>query len=157
MIRDQLSNWRNYHFSPSLEKAFMFLEHVNKSTPDGTYELEGRNVYAMVQSTDAPDLKAEKLEVHRRYIDIQYLICGSELLLQTPDDGTLQVHTAYNPDTDAMFYHLPTDRNPAELEMKPGDFAIFFPQDAHYGKLQTKQGGRCPIRKVVIKITVELY
>ena len=160
MIRDQLKNWQQYHFSsPALAKAFAFLEQVNEDTADGTYELDGKNMYAMVQSPKPSTADAEQLEVHRKYIDIQYLISGSEILVHTLDDGTMDIHTPYSNDCEAGFLCLPKDRQVAKLAMKPGDFAVFFPNDAHCGAIQQpdENGQLQPIKKVVIKVAVELW
>ena len=159
MIRDQLKNWKQYHFSPALTKAFTFLEQVNESTPDGTWELDGKRIYAMVQSPAPSNTGPDRLEVHQKYIDIQFLISGPEILAHSPDDGSLSVHTPYKADCDAAMLHLPADRQVALLAMNPGDFVIFFPHDAHFGALQFPGENEAlkPIKKVVIKVAVELW
>ena len=50
MICDHIDNIGLYRFSPATMKAFEFLKTLTPDTPDATYEIIGRDVYAMVQS-----------------------------------------------------------------------------------------------------------
>ena len=43
----------------------------------------------------------------------------------------------------------------AHLEMKPGMFAVFFPGDAHWGKVQSAAAGLSSVRKVCVKIAAD--
>lgn len=59
------------------------LEHMEV----GRYEIDGDDIYAMIQkqTTAAPENK--KAESHYKYIDIQYLICGEEMQGVAPLPG----------------------------------------------------------------------
>ena len=66
MICDHIKNRKKVTLADSFDKAFAFLEQLTDATPDGTYELDGRKVYAMVQSYDTVPGEPPKLEVHRK-------------------------------------------------------------------------------------------
>ena len=70
--------------NPSLymQKALEFLREIqDKVIPDGNVEIDGTNVYAIVQSyISKPDAATPKFEAHLKYIDIQYMISGKELM-----------------------------------------------------------------------------
>lgn len=153
MIYDDIKNVKNYPLPNGFAKAFKFLSSVNADTPDGTYELDGRNVYAMVQSGENESGAPSKLEVHRKYADVQYCIAGAEILVCTNADSSLEILTPYNPENDAEFLRIPPDRQLANLEMTQGKFAVFFPQDAHFGRLEAKGKGSF-VKKVVVKVAI---
>lgn len=82
MIMDKIENW-NLYFSkksnlyPGVE---FILKQINEDIQDGRYEIKDNDVYAMVQSYRTDALENKKLESHRRYIDIQYIVSGKELI-----------------------------------------------------------------------------
>jgi len=89
------------------------------------------------------------LETHRKYVDVQVVFEGEELM-EVTDPGTLTVRDAYNPARDATFYE---EAAPAgSLRLRAGDGAIYFPEDAHMGGLQVT-GARL-VRKAVLKVPV---
>ena len=158
MIYDNIRNWRFYRFSQTLGKAFLFLENLPKDIADGEYEIDGRRIFANVMTYDTAPGPAPMLETHRRYVDIQFAIRGTEVLIATPCNA-LKTHTPYDAVRDAEFFHLPEDREPARLEMTPGMFAVFFPWDAHFGRLapQMPPSSESAIRKTVIKADFSLF
>lgn len=151
MIMDKIENW-NLYFSktsnlyPGVE---FILKQINGSIQDGRYEIKGNDIYAMVQSymTDAPENK--KMESHKRYIDIQYIVSGNEMIGWLPAGG-LKVMTPYSDENDVVFYHSAECISP--LILTPGMFAVFYPSDAHIpGCFSDKPE---PVRKIVIKVKI---
>ena len=78
MIHDHIDRIALYRFGAATMKAFEFLKTLAPDTPDATYEIAGRDVYAMVQSYETEAEPLPILEAHRKYIDIQYCIEGAE-------------------------------------------------------------------------------
>lgn len=151
MIYDRLANREVYHFSPAVRKALDFLQTLSSSSEEGTYPIDGDNVFAMVQAYETTSAPVELLEGHRKYADIQYTICGEEMIAVTSLDG-LTESVPFNADKDVAFYKAPA--RTAEMPMPAGTFLILLPQDAHYGRfaLETPMA----IKKVVIKIRRDL-
>lgn len=158
MICDRISRLEFYRFSESFRKAFDFLKSLEKTAPDGVYEIDGKNVYAMIQSYDTAPGGPERLEIHRRKIDLQYTLCGTEVLAWAPAiPGEVQTFIReYDPETDAAFLAVPLGVEPARLVLEEGCFAVFFPGDAHWGKLCPVASGPGHVRKVCVKIDVSL-
>jgi YhcH/YjgK/YiaL family protein len=88
-------------------------------------------------------------ESHRKYVDVQVIVAGEEFMEVTHPD-TLTIRDAYNPDRDATFYLDAT--HGSRLHLRPGDAAIYFPDDAHHGALPV--AGPQLVRKVVLKVPV---
>ncbi len=138
----------------AFRKAMDYLETVSADTPDGTYEIDGKRIFAMVQSGVTLGRTPEKMELHRKYIDIQYVFQGTEALAWAPATEDLEVIAPYDEEKDYLFVKTP--RIFSMLELHAGAYAVFMPADAHYGKLASAAEGAMPIRKVVVKIDVSL-
>ncbi len=88
-------------------------------------------------------------ESHRKYIDVQLIVEGEELM-EVEDISRLEVGDAYNPERDLIKYR---DTAVASvLKMKTGDAAVFFPEDGHMPSLQWRTAGL--VRKSVVKVPV---
>ncbi|HEX6927188.1 MAG TPA: YhcH/YjgK/YiaL family protein [Longimicrobiaceae bacterium] len=148
MIFDTLANRAHYdHLHPRLRLGFDFLEAFDPNSPDGRFPIEGERVFALVQSYETGPSADRRFEIHRRYIDLQYVVAGRERILRAPGEG-LEVEVPYDEERDAEFYHDPPASS--SVLLIPGDFAILFPGEAH--KNGCMAGARDPVRKIVIKI-----
>ena len=152
MICDTLENASLYKYGNSLRKAVEFVRSVKSDTPVGRHELGGK-MYANVMTYTTKDAPADKLEIHRKYVDLQAVICGCEVLCVC-EKSTLTVLHPYEEEKDYGFLAPSGEKPLSRLEMVPGMFALFFPQDAHIGQCAGK-GGAMEIKKVVVKIPVE--
>lgn len=116
----------------------------------GRYPIKGDLIYAQVLDLETKDKSAVLPEVHRKYLDVQYLHAGKERIGVTPDLGNNPVAQDYDEERDILFY---TDvQNEVELIMRPGNFAVFFPEDIHRPSCADGQSGK--IRKIVVKVAV---
>ena len=153
MIADSLSNWRKYNLGEGFAKAFEYVESLKANSPAERFEILGDKIYASIAEYSTSDKEPEFLEVHRKYIDLQITLSGSETLGWITNRD-LKVKTPYDASKDCEFLQIP--ENPLSfIEIDPSSFAIFLPDDAHIGKLAAFNGAG-PIRKVVVKIAVEL-
>ena len=100
MIVDSIKNTDCGNYPEAFKKVFEYFKTLTRDTPDGTVELDGRKVYVMVQSGETAGDTAEKMELHRKYIDIQYVIDGSEGMICAIDDGKMNVVHPYDDEKD---------------------------------------------------------
>ena len=151
MITDTLAQRHRYtHLSPRFASAFNFLEKLPADKPDGRHDIDGDNLFALVQTyTTRPHAKA-MFEAHRRYADIQFIQAGRETILWSPLAALTQVTTPYADGKDIAFFAHPPQWTPIRLHA--GQFTVFFPEDGHAPGLECD--GAVEIRKVVIKLLV---
>lgn len=150
MVIDTLSEAGSYHsLGPRIAAGLAWLAGFSPEKPDGRYDIDGDNVYALVQSYDTVPAGEKKYESHRVYADIQYVATGTETISYAPTGG-LQPVTAYDAAKDFLLYADPSASTP--LHLSPGTFAIFYPQDGH--KPGCVNGAPCHMKKVVIKVRV---
>lgn len=151
MILDKIGNSEQYFcLNSNLEKAFKFLIDNNfKELSDGKYEIDSDNVYALVQSYTTKSDKENKWEAHQKYIDIQYIARGEEIIYWTPVKE-LTMNEDCLSEKDVAFYD--ETHHCSGLNLKEGYFSILFPEDAHKpGCIYSKP---MEIKKVVVKVKI---
>ena len=133
--------------NPHFGKAFKFLARTDLATlAVGRYEIDGDNCWAMVQEAKLTPLKGAKVEAHRKYIDIQAPISGSETMgLMTMDAKGFAA--PFDVEKDYVLF----DAETKPVTLQPGEFAIFFPPDGAHAPCHSENGPRT-IRKLVIKV-----
>ena len=149
MIADSIKNHSLYPFGPAWKAAFDFLKTLTPETETGKRVIQGDRLFAGVDCYETKPRAAAKLETHRKYVDIQVLLSGEEVIEIFPKQG-LTVSEPYNPEKDAEFYRAP-ENAPVKITLRPGQFLVFFPEDAHMPSLALPTGPT-PVRKVVLKV-----
>ncbi|OFY58105.1 MAG: hypothetical protein A2V50_01595, partial [Bacteroidetes bacterium RBG_19FT_COMBO_42_10] len=133
------------------DKAFAFLKNSDLEKLElKRHEIDGNNVYAPVSEYMTKNEEDARYEAHLKYIDIQYVITGKELIGVAPVSDRKDMLEAYNEANDIMFMTVNTITN---LKASPDRFFIFFPDDIHRPGL--KDGENSLVRKVVVKVKVD--
>ena len=150
MIIDSLENAARYtslgmHFT----EAFEYLKTTDFYTMQpGRHVIDGDNIFAMISEYTTKAAGAEKLEAHRTYTDIQYMVSGTELMGYTLHT-TQHPSSPYQEEQDYMLY----DETPScFIPVHAGMFIIFFPGDLHMPCIM--QGQAATVKKVVMKVHV---
>ena len=149
MILDTLENSHLYNsISKRIAKGFDFLLHTDlEAIPSGKHDIEGDTIFALVQEYQTKPLIECKLESHKKYIDIQYVIRGEEFMGITTQNN--QTILEQNEDKDYTFYEGTTSL----VRVSKGMFTIFFPDDLHQPCVQTESVSE--VKKVVIKVLIQ--
>jgi len=153
MISDSIQNSRLYPYGAAWDAAFAFLKTLTPDSATGKIFIQDKQLFAGVDVYQTRTRDTAKLETHRKYVDIQVLLSGEEVIEVFPMRD-LTVCEPYNFEKDAEFYHAPSD-TPAKMLLIPGRFLVFFPEDAHMPCLNAGNASQ-PVKKVVIKVAVEL-
>ena len=149
MILDTLSNAHLYSGShPGLRVAFDWLAKTDLvDLPDGTHEIDGKRVYAMYSKGSGKGREGRRLEVHRKYIDIQIAVIGSEVIGWRTMKECSRPAGAFDEKKDAGFF---TDPSALWLPLPAGTFTVLFPEDAH-----APGAGEGEVKKIVMKVLVD--
>jgi len=133
------------------DKAFTFLKNNNLKTLEvKRYDIDGDNVYAPISEYITRDIENTGFEAHKKYIDLQYVISGSELMGIAPLSEIKDVLKPYDPDKDV---ELMTVNKNIDVKATPDNFFIFFSSDMHRPSL--KDGENLQVRKIVVKIKAD--
>ncbi len=148
MILDQLNNSAVYEaLHPLFKQAFDYIkQHDLSQLEPGKIELQGQSLYISIQEPKGKKPEEARLETHAKYIDIQFLISGKERIGWKYEAECKDAQAPYNPEKDITFFNeTPT----AYADMKPGEFCIFFPGDAHAPCIAD-----APLKKAVVKVLI---
>jgi YhcH/YjgK/YiaL family protein len=151
MIYDRFENLNRYCQAGSrLHQALVAARDAVPTVADGRIDIDGDRLYASVATYETGSRYERRFEAHRKYIDAQVLLEGEESI-DVSLGKDLPILEAYDETRDVMFLQAPPQF--ASLPMRPGRFAIFYPNDIHRPGCHLKEKRR--VRKIVMKIAVE--
>lgn len=146
MIIDTLNNLRNYTpLNPLFADVAAYLEsHDLQTMEPGKYPIKDNDLFLNLAVAKGKTKEEAELETHVEMVDIQIpLSCGETFgytpLADLPD-------AAYNAEKDITKY----GDTPVQtyVTLKPGQMAIFFPQDGHAPCISEHEG----IKKAIFKV-----
>ena len=92
----------------------------------GKHQIKGADLFVNIQVAKGKTKETALLETHKKMIDIQIPLSAPETYGYTPLCRLPQAD--YNEEKDITKYEGAAD---TYVTCKPGEFAIFFPQDGH--------------------------
>ncbi len=148
MIFDTLAHHARYlGLGPKLAAAFGFLVNTDLAAlQPGRIELPGAALYVLVQEYTTKPAEQGVWEAHRRYIDVQYIFSGHERM-GFAHLSTMQLGD-YVPERDFQ----PLSGNGHTIDLFPGSFVIFHPEDAHMPGLAVDSPEA--VKKIVVKVGI---
>lgn len=150
MIKDSLKNYKNYlGISKYLDAGLNYLANTNLSSlKNGIYQIVENKVFAIVQDYNSKPLEQGKFEAHKKFIDIQYIVEGSEQI-GYGEISNFEDDTEYSEEKDIVFLKE-KNNNYNFTKLVENDFAIFYPQDAHMPQISVDES--CFVKKIVTKV-----
>lgn len=138
--------------TPAMHAAIEFLRAGKwRGAADGRLEIDGDKVYASMQSAQTETISAAPpVEAHRKYIDVQFLIEGNEVIGWVSADK-LTITQPYNVENDIWFGTLPANQL-SMLRLIPGQLAVFYPEDGHLPRRTFDKPAM--LKKLVVKVAV---
>jgi len=152
MITSTLSQLHWYKvISPNFEEAIHYALSTNFADMEtGKYQIDGDNIFAIVNEYTTKPVSECSPESHRDYADIQIVISGTERFGYTP--LTDQPETSpYNPEKDYALYSI-SEEDLNYITLPAGQFIIFFPSDIHQPEVFQHQPDL--VKKVVLKVAL---
>ncbi|MBE6204544.1 MAG: YhcH/YjgK/YiaL family protein [Alistipes sp.] len=149
MILDSLKNKAQYAaLHPRFQAVFDFIDNNDvASLPCGRHDIDGDNIYVMVQELDLREVSAARLELHRKYIDIQLLLSGpNEVFGWSEKKDCLTAETEFDEQKDIQLF---TDIPQCFYSVGEGQFSILFPEDGHAPML-----GEGHVKKCIFKVAL---
>jgi YhcH/YjgK/YiaL family protein len=149
MIFATLSQANRYAaLHPLFPRAFDYIRDTDLSAlTTGIHQIIGQNLFVIVEETQGRSRTEAKLECHRKYIDIQLVLAGTDEMGWKPLANCHQPVSEYKEEHDIRFFNDVAD---SWISTPANTFCIFFPDDAH-APLVSK--GK--IRKLIFKIAVD--
>ena len=147
MIFDTLENIKNYEGLGRVYTALKFLADTDFSKVElGRYEFQGDDIFYMVQRYETDPDKTIS-EAHKKYIDIQFMVDGEEIIGVAPISCE-KTETEAKPENDVWFYDCKTE----PLTLFKNSFMVLYPNDLHCPGVAVNGAITC--HKVVVKVKV---
>ena len=149
MILDSLKNKAQYaSLHPGFQQVFDFIDNTDLAAlPCGRHDIDGDNIFVMVQELDLREVKDARLELHRKYIDIQLLLKGpAEMFGWSEKKDCLTPETEFDEAKDIQLF---TDIPQCFYTVSKGQFTILYPEDGHAPML-----GEGFVKKCIFKIAL---
>ncbi len=150
MIYGTINDLNRYRFlEDNIQKCFAYIkEHRLEDFEKGSYPIDDNILFFNIAEYNTKTDESEGFwEAHRRYIDLHYLLCGSEKINLNFISRMKQ--GAFSEEDD----FLPLEGGyTASIILTPGDFLICYPEDAHMTALSQTQS--TPIKKAIFKIRI---
>ena len=150
MVFDKLENASQYYaLGPRFQKALEWLAQTDPDTlPSGQrVEIEGSDIYATRFDVNTKLPADARLECHRNYADIQYVVSGTEGMGYSLPDAPLKQLSEYH--LVVQFFATNWDT----LTVRPGTFYIVWPQDLHAPRVALGNPG--PVTVIVAKVKLD--
>ena len=150
-LLSQIDLYKSIH--PCLEKA---IDHILKMDLEnlsvGKYEIDGDDIFYMVNEYWTKSVTECEPERHRKYTDIQVMVRGTEKFGYAPYKNQ-QPSTGFLSGNDVAFYQVPP-QDMDYITLSPGRFILFFPTDIHQPEVFT--GEPALVKKLVVKVNTLL-
>lgn len=148
MIVDKLSNIHFYkQMLNNLETGLQAIEAQMEKLEVGRYEFGGG--FYMVQKGETKPMAEGLYEAHRKYVDVQIVMKGSEEIAWADIRDLIEL-VPYDEQKDALYLDGNTDHN---IRISEGMFYIAFPHDGHRPVRHTSQ--QQEFTKIVLKLPVK--
>lgn len=148
MILDNIKNLGKYEqVHDQIKNIITFLKNFDKNDfKTGRIDINN-NLFASLQTYEPLEASKKDFEVHKDYIDLQYLVTSSERIDFATEDS---YGKTYEMDKDGDFFLTNDIANFSKLILNEGDFAIFFPGEFHKPGCALENSRE--VKKIVFKI-----
>lgn len=145
MVIDTLENLEKYvSLNPLFKDVVDFIKSNDLNALEtGKHEIKGSDLFVNIQNAKGKSKEKTVLETHKQMIDIQIPLSSAETYGYTP--LCCLPEAEYNEAKDITKYEGAAD---TYVTCKPGEFAIFFPQDGHAPCITDAE----EIRKAIFKV-----
>lgn len=129
---------------PSFKQVFNFIKANDLlNAPLERIELDSDKLFINNVNPECVPQDKQVLEAHRDYLDIHVLLEGSERIGWKNLEDCGEPSKAYDQEGDYMLFDQPAT---SYVDLRPGQFAIVWPEDAHAPLI-----GEGKVRKLIVK------
>lgn len=129
---------------PAFKQVFDYIKsHDLLHAPLERIVLDGDKLFINNVEATLVAQEAQPLEAHRQYLDIHVVLEGNERIGWRDLQDCGSPTKPYDEEGDYMLFHLPAT---SYVDLKPGQFAIVWPEDPHAPLI-----GEGKVRKLIVK------
>ena len=148
-------NDKGNHQPPILQDVLEYLRVTDFSKmTEGNYPIGNKGILAKLQRYETRPTEECKPESHNKFVDVQFVAEGEELLGWCPLSPDLKIAKNYEPENDVTFYEELIPESCVVLTKRY--FAVLYPVDVHRPCCSLDDDEPSNVTKIVVKIPVEL-
>lgn len=150
MIKDNIKNNSRYNnCNTNIQKALSFIVEKAEDTAleDGKYVVAKDEVIAYVVTKETKDRQDMKMEIHKKFMDIHYILEGSERC----SVSDLSQKIDYDEETDNGFYDI---EDTGSILVEKGEFYAVWPMEPHCPLCNPRNKSE-KVKKIICKVKVE--
>jgi YhcH/YjgK/YiaL family protein len=146
MILAHLSDCERYEaLHPLFKQVFDYVKSNDLlHVPAGRIVIDGDKLFINVSDANLVPAESQKLEVHRKYIDIHFPLSGAEIVGWSSLSRLNESEAPFDVENDFALY---SETPSTYFTALPGDFYIVYPEDAHAPVI-----GEGVLRKLIVKV-----
>ncbi len=150
MIYDNISHMNRYAAGiPKIVKVLEAMkEYSSDNYPSGRVDIDGNNAFLLFNEYQTHDKEEAKFEAHRKYIDVMYMVEGSEIIYVKPVDELQNIIQEYDDNKECLLAEL--DEDTSAIKLTEGRFVVLYPQDAHAPACN--DGDMKKVKKIIGKV-----
>jgi len=142
-------------FHPIIYSVLEYLRATDFSNfAEGAYPLPHTDFIAKIQRYKTKPVEDCRPESHERFIDVQFVAYGEEVMGWCPRSPDLEVSAPYDEKTDVTFYKQLLPESSVMLSAR--NYAVLFPLDVHRPCGSIEEEEPSDVLKIVVKVPVEL-
>lgn len=122
--KETLSTYKG--ISRDIDKAIDYILNLDPAIEPGKHEIDGDKLFVNVVCGETKPLDGFQYEAHKQYLDLQYIIEGSEVMVYAPLDG-LKRESEYDEAKDCHMF----SGEGTKIKVNAGGFYLVHPFDAH--------------------------
>lgn len=148
MILALLSDCERYEaLHPLFKQIFDYVKSNDLlHVPAGRIVIDGDKLFINVSDANLVPAESQKLEVHRKYIDIHFPLSGAEIVGWSPLLRLNESEAPFDVENDfALYAEVPS----TYFTVNPGEFYIVYPEDGHAPII-----GEGVLRKLIVKVLI---
>jgi YhcH/YjgK/YiaL family protein len=149
MITDNIKNYSLYkNLGEGVNKALLFLnENDFSKMQDGRYNIDGNDVFALVNRYKTKRVEEAVWESHRKYIDVQFVADGIEKIGYSIFEK-MTANKTYDEKKDIQFLDGVGDF----ITLEKNNFAVLYPSDVHMPGISVNESKE--VLKIVVKVKI---
>lgn len=133
-----------------VQRALSYIKALDHTVlKSGKYVIDD-TFYYTVQEYDTKPINECKFESHRKYVDIQFMVKGEELM-EVANVSSLSLEKEYDEKLDIQFWKEP--ERAMQVSLMDGSYIVLYPEDAHRGAVSLYEKSK--VKKIVGKVSVE--
>ena len=152
MILDKIENAHLYRgINQGIEKILSIVgNYTSENYPKEKFFIDGDKLFLNFFEYDTQNKEAALFEAHRKYVDVMYMVEGSETICVKNVSALSKITKEYDAKIDALLANI--DEDYTEVKLLPGHFVIFFPGDAHAPACNPITDKSVKVKKIVGKV-----